>query len=281
MKPEREQLSTERQSFRLLLDPNLNDVFYWHFHPEVEIVYVEAEQGFRHIGDHLFRYEGSDLAMIGPNIPHLNFDYGVKTKVGTVVLQMREDFLGREFLELQQTHRIRDLFQRARTGLAFSGATKAKVGSLLKSLPEQDDFRQLLTVLEILNLLAGSEDFEDLKARPVSGVAGQREQDRLNRVYRLVEEKFCDDLGVAQASDLCCMTVPAFCRYFKKASGYTFTDFLNRYRVNQARKLLLRNATVADACELCGFRNFSHFSKTFRRFTGESPSAFRKMPRSS
>ena len=84
-------------SFKILLTPNLNELFYWHFHPEYEIVYVEAEQGIRHIGDHISRYEGSDLALIGPNIPHLNFDYGVKTIAETVVVQMKEHFLGTTF----------------------------------------------------------------------------------------------------------------------------------------------------------------------------------------
>ena len=32
-------------SFKILLTPNLNDLFYWHFHQEYEIVYVEAESG--------------------------------------------------------------------------------------------------------------------------------------------------------------------------------------------------------------------------------------------
>lgn len=37
-------------SFKILLTPNLNDIFYWHFHPEYEIVYAEADTGIRHIG---------------------------------------------------------------------------------------------------------------------------------------------------------------------------------------------------------------------------------------
>ena len=71
-------LPDEDSSFRFLLTPKLNEVFYWHFHPEIELVYVEAERGIRHIGDHISTYEGCDLALIGSYIPHLNFDYGVK-----------------------------------------------------------------------------------------------------------------------------------------------------------------------------------------------------------
>jgi hypothetical protein len=51
-------------SFKILLTPNLNEVFYWHYHPEYEIVFVEGASGTRHIGDHISRYEGSDLVFI-------------------------------------------------------------------------------------------------------------------------------------------------------------------------------------------------------------------------
>jgi hypothetical protein len=82
----------EGSSFRILLTPKLNEIFYWHFHPEIELVYVEADKGVRHIGDHISTYEGSDLALIGSYIPHLNFDYGVQSVVETVVVQFRQNF---------------------------------------------------------------------------------------------------------------------------------------------------------------------------------------------
>lgn len=94
--------SDSDSSFRILLTPKLNEIFYWHFHPEYEIVYVEAPSGFRHIGDHISRYESSDLALIGPNIPHLNFDYGVMTTVDTIVIQIKENFIGQYFFHYQK-----------------------------------------------------------------------------------------------------------------------------------------------------------------------------------
>lgn len=276
MKPKREEFSTGERAFRILLDPNLNDVFYWHFHPELELVYVEAEQGFRHIGDHLSRYEGSDLALIGPNIPHLNFDYGVRTQVGTVVIQMKEDFLGAPFMSLHETNSIRQLFERSRSGLAFSGEVKRQAGEKLKMLPALPELQQLLTLLEVLDLLSQSTESMDLGARPVSEGSVIKEQQRLNLVYRFVEENYHRDVDVHEVAALCCLTTPAFCRYFRKASGYTFTDFLNRYRINQACKMLMLDKPVGEACFSSGFNNFSHFSKTFRKFTGLNPTGYIK-----
>lgn len=66
IRPKQESIvSDAAHSFRILLTPRLNDIFYWHFHPEVELVFAEAQQGIRHIGDHVSSWRGSDLALIG------------------------------------------------------------------------------------------------------------------------------------------------------------------------------------------------------------------------
>ena len=54
------------QSFRYFM-PQLKNYFYWHYHPEYELVYVEASNGIRHVGQHISSYVDSDLIMIGQN----------------------------------------------------------------------------------------------------------------------------------------------------------------------------------------------------------------------
>ncbi|MCB0845369.1 MAG: helix-turn-helix transcriptional regulator, partial [Bacteroidetes bacterium] len=72
------------------------------------------------------------------------------------------------------------------------------------------------------------------------------------------------------------MTVPAFCRYFKKLSGKTFTRFVNEFRVVHACKLLSEKpSSITEICYESGFNNFSHFNKIFKETTGKSPSAYR------
>ena len=61
------------------------------------------------------------------------------------------------------------------------------------------------------------------------------------------------------------MTVPSFCRYFKKITGKTFTRFVNEYRLVHASKLLAEKSTsITDICFESGFNNFSHFNKLFQ-----------------
>jgi YesN/AraC family two-component response regulator len=56
----------------------------------------------------------------------------------------------------------------------------------------------------------------------------------------------------------------------------TFTDFVNQYRIIQAKTLLLKDITVSEACYEVGFESLSYFNKLFKKLTGENPSAFRK-----
>jgi len=262
-------------SFKILLTPNLNDIFYWHFHPEYEIVYVEAASGIRHIGDHISRYKHSDLALIGPNIPHLNFDYGVQTTVDTVVVQMKEHFLGSRFFELPEIAAINDLFERAKTGVAFYGETKRLAGEKLKKLTGLSNFNQLICLLEVFQLLAISNEYIELKARPVAAIALAKEHRRMHDVYQYIDQHYHEPVEVGEAAKIANLTVAAFCRYFKKSTHCTFTDFVNQFRINQAKKLLMQRQNVSETCYQTGFENLSHFIKTFKKFTGDTPTGYK------
>src|ERR1700716_3442394 len=122
MKIKREEIIPDKgSSFKILLTPRLNDYFFWHFHPEYEIVYVEGASGTLDVGEHISHYENSDLVFIGPFIPHMNFDYGVRTDCEQVIVQMKEHFLGKDFLDIPEFTHINELFKKAGYGLSFHG----------------------------------------------------------------------------------------------------------------------------------------------------------------
>ncbi|MEY2941845.1 MAG: hypothetical protein RJA67_1531 [Bacteroidota bacterium] len=263
-------------SFRFLLTPKLNEVFYWHFHPEIELVYVEAEKGIRHIGDHISTYKGCDLALIGSYIPHLNFDYGVKATVETVVIQFPETYFEAGLARIPELQKVVDLMERAKTGIAFSGETKRIAGVRLKKLQYMDRFHQFMELMSIFQFLAVSEEFEDLEVRPISSQTILKQQERMHRIHQFVEMNFQKPIDTQQIADEVNLTLPAFCRYFKKATKLTYTDFVNQYRVQYAKKLLIQDKNVTETCFECGFESLSYFNRIFKKFAGVSPSAFKR-----
>lgn len=68
----------------------------------------------------------------------------------------------------------------------------------------------------------------------------------------------------------------ALCREFKKYTGQTIVESLNQYRCIKAVDCLEVGKTVAETATLCGFENLSFFTKTFKRYTGKAPSAYKK-----
>ena len=131
------------QSFKLFT-PSLRNYFFWHYHPECELVYVEAVTGIRHVGQHISSFMESDLVLIGPNVPHLNFDYGIETDYHQLVVQLKENFLGDAFNETPEFATIRTLFEKAHFGLSFHGETKRLVADKLRRMQSLPHFEQLM-----------------------------------------------------------------------------------------------------------------------------------------
>lgn len=67
-----------------------------------------------------------------------------------------------------------------------------------------------------------------------------------------------------------------FCKMFKKTTGMTFTAFVARVRMEKAKSLLgdLR-MRMTEVSSMAGFRSISQFNRTFRRYVGVSPTAYR------
>ena len=137
-------------------------------------------------------------------------------------------------------------------------------------------FEQLIALLQVFNLLAHSSEVEKLAAKPIASVAVLKEQQRLQKLYHFIEANYQTNIDIKEVAGMCNLTTAAFCRYFKKATHFTFTDFLNQFRINQSKKLLLQDKNVTEACFETGFSSISYYNKVFKKVTGDNPSAFKK-----
>ena len=264
------------QSFSLMFNPRLSDLFYWHFHPEYELVYIEAESGPRHVGAHASRYAGSDLVLIGSDIPHLNFDYGLQGDYRKVVVHLKKDLVERQWGGMPELEPLHLLFRKSARGVAFGGPQKPQLGKRLFNLEGLDPARQYLELLDILLELAGSDHVEFLHEQPFANQYTVREQSRIRGVFAFIDRNYHRRIELREVAQTCHLTREAFCRYFKRMTRYSFTEFLNRYRISQSKRMLMSGYSVSDACYGSGFESLSYYNRVFRRVAGENPSAFRR-----
>jgi AraC-like DNA-binding protein len=263
------------QSFKLFT-PRLKNYFFWHYHPEYELVYVEASNGIRHVGQNISSFMESDLVLIGPNIPHLNFDYGLKTEYRQIVIQLKEHFLGDAFNETPELATIQHLFEKAYLGLSFGGKTKKAVAEKLKYMRRFGHFEQLLCLLEIFQILATSDEVIELNEQDTSVKLFLNDKIRMGAIYKYIHANYNETPDVNKVAASVHLSTAAFCRYFKKQTKMTFTEFVNQYRITQAKTLLLQDISISEACYEVGFESLSYFNKLFKKIAGENPSAFKK-----
>lgn len=249
---------------------------FWHFHPEIELVYVNKGQGKRHIGNHLSYFNNSQLLLLGSNLPHNGFTDRLTVNGSETLIQFKPEFLGNHFFDIPEMDGINKLFERAKNGILFGIKTKKKIGHKIEKLPEKEGFKKILLLLEVLHTLAKSDDYTILNADGFAFETEPQDSAKIDIIYKHINENFKQHISLDEIADKVSMTVPAFCRYFKKVTGKTFTKLVNEYRVVHATKLISESQmSITDICYECGFNNFSHFNKLFKEITGKSASKYR------
>jgi AraC-like DNA-binding protein len=253
-----------------------NKADVWHYHPEIELVYVNGGSGKRQIGSHISYYTEGDLIIIGSNLPHCGFTSEQTGNKNETVIQLKLDFLGNDFFDVSEMKNIQTLFNQAKVGIAYNGDIKKRIGAKIELMQNQNPFDKLCSLLYVLNELGKSNQGTALNADGFSIEMQVQDNNRINTIFNYVKDHFQEEITLEQVANLVSMTQPSFCRYFKKITNKTFTTFVNEYRLVHASKLLAEKPiSISEISFESGFNNFSHFNKLFKAYTGKSASQYR------
>lgn len=86
----------------------------------------------------------------------------------------------------------------------------------------------------------------------------------------------CEDISLNEIAKLSTMSKVLFCKLFKKETGLSFKDYLNRKRIQKAIALIKTEEKLTEIAYMCGYTEQSTFYRNFIKFTGVSPSDFKK-----
>ncbi|MEP6845959.1 MAG: AraC family transcriptional regulator [Panacibacter sp.] len=255
----------------------------FHFHPELELVYVKESHGKRIIGDKLDTFTNGDMVFLGSNLPHVwlndetyyrEFTY---LHAKSIVVYFNRDVFSKKFYELKESTKINDLFSRASRGIKIIGSTQKKIADKLEKLTRKKDFDRIISLMELLNILATSKDIEYITNEGYTGTTLQTKTDRLSEVYKYITTNYFNEISLDEISKVANLSPTAFCRLFKQRTNRHFIEYLNEVRISNACKLLLEtNLNVSEIAFQCGYKTLSNFNKIFRKTTGLSPKEYRK-----
>lgn len=253
----------------------------YHFHEEFELTYIVHGRGKRYVGSHMEDFSSGDLVLLGQNLPHcwkLETDKQDEHEASAIVIQFHASFLGEDFFNKPEMQGIKKLFQKSGSGISFNGSTRSTVdSSMLMLAGDKNNFRMLMSLLDILQRLALSGEYILLDQHRVIAEQSKAEQERINPVFAYLVENFRKQVSLDEASNIANMTPNAFCKYFKKITRKTFMETVIEYRLNYATQQLVQtDKPISDISFESGFGDVSHFYKMFKHKMHQSPLNYRK-----
>lgn len=254
----------------------------WHYHPELELVFIKKSTGTRFIGDSIQKFQPGEVVLLGKNLPHmwLNDDHYFEaedpTAAEAVAIHFTEDFLGDAFFKSAELSHIGLMLETAIRGIKFQ-STGTDIQKYFESMPTMDSFSKTIALIELLNKLTKHKDHEFLSSIGYMDNFEQNENKKLRKVYGYIFDNFKNEVNLGEVAQLVGMNPSAFSRFFKRTHRKTFSRYLNEVRIGYACKLLLENENnITGTAYESGFNNISNFNRQFRAIKKMSPKDYIK-----
>ncbi|MBB6003077.1 AraC family transcriptional regulator [Arcicella rosea] len=280
MKAILEDLSADNHinSFRINQYTTSSFEYKWHYHPEFELTLIESGVGDRFIGDSFESFQKGDLVLIGPDLPHTWMSDKEKNVVSAaVVIQFSNHFIER-FLVLNEFIKLKKILEMSTQGLYFP-SPPLEIISKMETINQKEGIARISILLEIFTILTEL-PYEVLASPFFQPIKNEENELRINTVCQYMLKNSSTDISLKSVAELIHLSESAFCKFFKKMTGKTYSDYLNEIRIGKACTLLTSSdKTIAEIGFQTGFESITYFNRIFLRKKKRTPNEFRKMSR--
>ena len=98
----------------------------------------------------------------------------------------------------------------------------------------------------------------------------------ISKGIKYIHDNYNQPINLHMLCDYLNLNTCYFCVLFKNETNMTFSQYLNKIRINESKVLLeTTNDSIIDISLAVGFNNHNHFSATFKKFTGITPTNYR------
>jgi AraC-like DNA-binding protein len=251
--------------------------FLWHYHTEMELVWIRKGSGLRYVGRSAESFESGDLVLLGSGLPHTWASApNQSSEANWSVIQFLPKHWSDEFWQLPEVNKLSKMFAQAARGMQFTGSAIWEIGQLVEELATVPA-HTLESLIQFLTI------FERLLHTPhrvlntVHASMGSVEKDpRVEHLLGWIQTHFADQITQAQAAAEVKMSPAAFSRWFKARVGRVFQHYLNELRVAKVCGQLTESGeNITEVAYKCGYNNLANFNRRFREITGLTPTMFR------
>jgi AraC-like DNA-binding protein len=251
----------------------------WHYHDEYELHLIVASTGKTFVGDYIGSFQPGHLVLTGPRLPHnwVTLDPPVDgIALRDLVLQFPHLPLERAADYVPELIELKPLLQRAKHGIEFFDMSDI-VEKYWYRIKDSQSMARFGIFCELMSELSKCTSYRLLSHVPMRSADNSQQLEQIELVLSKITEHFSEEVSAVDFARELNMSGTQFSRFFKRATGNTFTDFLNQIRVNRACQLLsTSDRQITQICYEVGFNNVANFNRRFLEVKGMTPRAYRQ-----
>ena len=217
--------------------------------------------------------------LCGPRLPHnwISLDVpegGVPER--DLVIQFAHGPIEHAAEQIPELAEVMALLERARHGIEFFGLSDRALQHF-HAVKSARGLQRMSAFFVFMCDLAHCTDYRLLSSVRMQGEDDAAGTDQVNSLLNRITRDYAQPLSAADLAAELGMSESRFSRFFRRATGNTFTDFVNRIRVNRAGQLLMEtDRLVTHICYEVGFNNVANFNRRFLEIKGLTPTEFRR-----
>jgi len=256
-----------------------NPLVRWHYHEEYELHLIVASRGKVFVGDYIGQFEPGHLVLTGPRLPHNWISTDVPAEgvaLRDVVIQFPDAPLREAAGLIPELAEVLPLLERARHGIEFFGMSE-RARERFARIKTLHGLTRFAEFSEFLADLVRCNDYRLLSSVQLQSFEDDASLAKISGIVDFLSEHYCEAFSMAEICLRVGMTESSFSRYFRRATGNSFTDFVNRLRINKACQLLMEtDRYITNVCYDVGFNNVANFNRRFLQIKGLTPKEFRR-----
>lgn len=258
-----------------------------HYHDYMQIWYIQRGRCEHIIGDEVYHLTAGDAFLIPPGVSHqtlLKKDSQIISCEFSIE-DVLTDTTAQNVLNIISFSALLQKSQKKWSHLWFYSDTGAVIEELMTNLlqeyNEEPAYYQEMLKLRIQQLLLLMlRQFESSNEYQAVHETYQKHFNSITEACRYIDENLGESITLNELCQITALSKTYFCQLFKLIKKKTFVEYLNERRIAKARDLLKTSKEpIQSIAEQLGFYSASHFSITFKKHTGISPSAYRKSHR--
>ena len=246
----------------------------WHKHEEFELILISDGHGTAMIGDYIGEYKQGDIYFIAGNLPHWFKKQHHKMIGCSEVLHFKPEIFGNDFLQLPELKTVQQ-FLKKNDGIQIQPELKKEIAEVILELQVTKGFKSISLLLDCLQKISTTPHYLTLTQDFSSD--NQHINPAIEKIIDFSFKRYLTPITLEQVAEVAGMSIPTFCRFFKKNIKKTYFDFIQDLRVSHACKLLTNsNQPIMEICYESGYNSWAHFSKQFKHVKKMTPSQYRK-----